>query len=147
MIPPNYRIAVVGLPSDIEKMRQAIPQNRRIQFLTGTLEDAICAIAQSRVILTMDSGNMHFANALNVPGIALFGKADPASIIPEKGSVLPIYERKFPCQPCESAHCSQPEVYCMNSLLPETVAKALIHVLETSPRTSCNSLSAATSSQ
>jgi heptosyltransferase-2 len=132
LIPSNYRIAVVGLQSDVEEMRQALPSNRRILYLTGTLEDAICAIARSRTVLTMDSGNMHFANALNVPGIAIFGKADPASIIPAEGSMLPVYEEKFPCQPCNSARCSQREVYCMNAILPETVARVLTHVLQDS---------------
>jgi len=133
MIPSDYRIAVVGLPSDIERMRQILPQNRQIDFLTGTLEEAISLIAQSRVVLTMDSGNMHFANVLNIPGIALFGKADPVSIIPKNGSMHPIYEKKFPCQPCNSAHCSQPQVYCMDSIPPQTVANALIRLLQNFP--------------
>jgi heptosyltransferase-2 len=133
MIPSDYRIAVVGLPGDIARMRQVLPQNRQIDYLTGTLEKAISLIAQSRVVFAMDSGNMHFANALNIPGIALFGKADPASIIPHNGSVRPIYERKFPCQPCNSAHCSQPQVYCMDSIRPETVASALIRLLQGFP--------------
>src|SRR5882762_4550332 len=132
MIPRNYRIAVAGLPDDIAKMQRALPKDRQIQFLAGTLEEAICAIAQSRAVLTMDSGSMHFASALNVPGITLFGKDDPASVISTGESILPIYERKFPCQPCRSVHCSQPEVYCMNSILPETVAKALINLLKSS---------------
>jgi heptosyltransferase-2 len=130
MIPPEYRIAVVGLPSDIERMRQVLPKNRQIELLTGTLEEAIGLIAQSRVILSMDSGNVHFANALNIPGIALFGKDDPASVIPQSGTMRPFYEKRFPCQPCNSKHCSQPQLYCMNSIAPESVADALIRLLQ-----------------
>ena len=130
MIPPEYRIAVVGLPSDIERMRQVLPKNRQIELLTGTLEEAIGLIARSGIILSMDSGNAHFANALNTPGIALFGKADPASIIPETGTVRPLYEKRFPCQPCNRARCSQPQVYCMDSIAPEAVAKALVRLLQ-----------------
>ncbi len=133
MIPSQYRIAVVGLPNDIDGMRQVLPKNRQIELLTGTLEKAISLIAQSRVVLTMDSGNVHFANALNVPGIALFGKADPASIILQSGTMRPLYEKRFPCQPCNSAHCSQPQVYCMDSIPPETVANALIRLLQNAP--------------
>src|SRR5260370_1363370 len=113
-------------------MQHALPQDRQIQFLTGTLEEAICAIARSRTVLTVDSGSMHFARALDVPGLALFGKDNPTTVIAAGGSILPIYERKFPCQPCNSVRCSQPEVYCMNSLLPETVAKTLIRLLRDS---------------
>jgi len=133
LIPSNYKIAVVGLPNDIEKLQKILPKNRHIQFVSGTLEDAVRAIANTRVVLSMDSGNMHFANALHLPGIALFGKADPKSIIPLDGSMHAFYEKKFPCQPCESAGCSQPEVYCMNSIFPEEVAKSLTRLLKKTP--------------
>lgn len=129
LIPHQYSIAVVGIPEDIEKMQQLLPADRGIQFLTGTLEASIVAIAQARVILTMDSGSVHFGNVLGVPGVALFGKSDPANIVPSDGSVLPIYERKHPCQPCGKATCSQPEVYCMTTIAPETVAGALLQLL------------------
>jgi len=132
LIPQQYSIAVVGLPEDIEKMQQLLPKNRGIHFLTGTLEASIVAIAQARVILTMDSGSVHFGNVLGVPGVALFGKSDPANIVPPDGSVLPIYERKHPCQPCGKATCNQPEVYCMTTIAPETVASALLHLLKPS---------------
>jgi heptosyltransferase-2 len=130
ILPPSYRIAVVGVPSDVEQLRSVLPKSRSIEFLCGTLEQAISCIARARSLLSMDSGAMHFANVLNVPAIALFGKADPTTIIPADGSVLPVYERKFPCQPCEQATCSQPEVYCMNSLSPETVGSAILKLLQ-----------------
>jgi heptosyltransferase-2 len=133
MIPPGYKIAVVGLPDDIEKLQRSLPVDRQIQFISGTLEDAIRAIARARVVLSMDSGNMHFANALHVPGIALFGKADPKNIIPGDGSMSAFYEKKFPCQPCESASCSQPELYCMKSIFPQEVAKSLTQLLRKVP--------------
>ncbi|HZW91425.1 MAG TPA: glycosyltransferase family 9 protein [Candidatus Eremiobacteraceae bacterium] len=130
MIPEKYRVAVLGLPQELELMRTALPPDRGIQFLTGTLQEAISAIARARVVLAMDSGAAHFAQVLHVPTVALFGKSDPQTIISREGSVMPIYERKFPCQPCGRAVCSQPEVYCMNTITAETVANALRRQLE-----------------
>jgi heptosyltransferase II len=130
LIPLHYRIAVLGLESDIEQARGALPPDRGIQFLTGSLEQAVTVIASARVLLAMDSGNVHVANFLDLPAVGLFGKSDPRSIIGHWGSVLPIYEQKFPCQPCGRATCNQQEVYCMNSIAPETVAKALVRLLE-----------------
>ena len=132
LIPAQYSIAVVGLEEDVKKMRQVLPEDRDVQFLTGTLEQAIAAIARARVVLSMDSGNVHFANFLGVPVVALFGKSDPASIVSPGGSILPIYERKHLCQPCGKATCNQREVYCMTSIAPETVANALLGLLRTS---------------
>jgi heptosyltransferase II len=134
LMPLRYRIAVLGLERDIEQARKMLPQDRGIQFLTGNLEQAITVIASARVLFAMDSGNVHFANFLGVPAVGLFGKSDPKSIVGGWGSVLPIYERKFACQPCGRATCNQREVYCMNSIAPETVAKVLVRLLENDNR-------------
>jgi heptosyltransferase II len=130
LMPVRYKIAVLGLEGDIEQVRRMLPPDRGIQFLTGSLEQAITVIASARVLFAMDSGNVHFANFLDVPAVGLFGKSDPESIVGCWGSVLPIYERKFACQPCGRATCNQPEVYCMNSIAPETVARVLVGLLE-----------------
>jgi heptosyltransferase-2 len=125
---------VLGLPAEIKGMRRVLPQDRGIEFLSGTLEQALIAIARARVVLALDSGAAHFAQFLNVPGVAIFGKSDPETIIGTKGSVVPIYEKKFACQPCGKVECNQPEVYCMNTITPETVAQAVCNLLAPSER-------------
>ena len=129
MIPSMNRIAVLGVPSDIEQMRGVLPIDRGIDFISGSLEDALIAIARASVVLAMYSGTAHFAQALRVPCVAIFGKSDPDVIIGRAGSVLPIYEQKFPCQPCGKAVCNQTEVYCMNTIAPDTVARKLLPLL------------------
>jgi heptosyltransferase-2 len=130
LMPLRYKIAVLGLERDIDQARKMLPADRGIQFLTGSLEQAVTVIASARVLFAMDSGNVHFANFLDVPAVGLFGKSDPKSIVGNWGSVVPIYEQKFPCQPCGRATCNQPEVYCMNAIAPETVAKVLVRLLD-----------------
>ncbi len=129
-LPARYRIAVLGLPEDVAALRQELPADRGIAYLTGSLEEAMMYIARSRVVLTMDSGNVHFAGVLGVRTVALFGKSDPATILASDPKTYPIYQRRFPCQPCERTTCNQSEVYCMNSILPATVAEAVIHLLD-----------------
>lgn len=133
LIPANFQIAVLGVPADIDHARQALPPDRGIRFFSGTLEEAIVMIASTRVLFSMDSGAAHFAACLNVPAVTLFGKSDPASIVGYRGSVRPLYERKFRCQPCGKTTCNQREIFCMNSIAPETVAKELLLLLDRSP--------------
>lgn len=130
-LPADCRIAVLGLPSDVAAMKQVMPADRNIEYLTGSLEEAIASIARTRVAFTMDSGTTFFADALGVPAIALFGASDPANVIGLEGPVVPIYELKWPCQPCGSARCRQKAVYCMNSIEPVRVAHALLRLLQT----------------
>lgn len=133
LIPESIRIAVLGLPEDLVALFGVLPRDRNIRYLRGGLEDALKSIAQARVVLTMDSGNVHFATTLGVAGVALFGKADPATILQPGGSVLPIYQRSFKCQPCQRASCNQPQLYCMNSIQPAKVAAELLRLLDSRP--------------
>ena len=129
LIPRHYRIALVGLPADIAAVKSHIPAERSLSCCSGTLEEALQTIARSRVALTMDSGPMFFAHTLGVPAVSLFGASDPANVIGRQSSVLPLYRRNCPCQPCGRAHCVQSSVRCMESHEPALVAQELMTLL------------------
>jgi heptosyltransferase-2 len=128
-IPTTYRLAVVGLPSDVEALKAALPQDRGIVYLTGSLEGSITSIARARVVLTMDSGNLHFARVLGVPTVALFGPSSPLTVITPSDLTVPIYEEKWPCQPCGNTRCKQKSVFCMDAIEPHYVAERLMELL------------------
>jgi ADP-heptose:LPS heptosyltransferase len=125
-LPRDWRIAVVGLPGDISEVKRSMPADRAISYVSGTIHDSIETLASARMVLVMDSGNMHFARVLGVPFLAVFGPTDPTRVIDPDGDGDTLYEQKFPCQPCMRAQCSQPEVYCMTSVEPVVVATRLI---------------------
>lgn len=124
-LPQNWSIAVLGLPDDICDVKRHIPGDRAISYVSGSIRESIQTLASARMLLVMDSGNMHFAQVLGVPSLAVFGYTDPASIVDPSGCVDTLYERRFPCQPCMRAQCSQPEIYCLTSVEPATVAARL----------------------
>ena len=128
-MPERYRIAVVGIPADVAAMKAALPADRNVHYSSGTLEHAIMVMASSRVLLTMDSGPMFFSQLLRRPTVSLFGASDPAHVIGHSSWVHPLYERKWPCQPCGSSHCTQKSVLCMESLDPRRVAAHLLDLL------------------
>jgi hypothetical protein len=122
----NHRIGVVGLPQDLDGIRAALPAVPGIQYIEGSLEEAIASIAKARVLLAMDSGTKSFASILGVPTVALYGPVDPATVLEGGGVVFPIYEKKWPCQPCGDSRCSQSTNYCLTSIEPGTVSAALL---------------------
>ncbi len=132
-LPTELRIAVLGLPQDIAAMQSVMPKDRQIDFFTGSLADAIIRIATCRVALTMDSGNAFFAQVLNVPAIALFGASDPANVIGFEGSVQPMFEQQFSCQPCGRTRCRYQDVMCMSTLTPHRVAERIRQLLAENP--------------
>ena len=125
-LPRQWRIAILGLPSDLTPLKQIMPRDRAVEYVTGSIGDSIATLASANILLIMDSGNMHFAQVLGVPAVAVFGYTNPADIIDLRGCVDAVYEQRFPCQPCRKAVCSQPEIYCLNSVEPKIVADRLI---------------------
>ena len=132
LLPADFRIAIVGLPSDLEPLRQIIQTERDTVFISGTLEEAITSLGRARVAMTMDSGSMFFANMLGVPTVALFGPSAPQFVIPERSNILPIYEQSLPCQPCRDATCRIGTIECMTRIAPGVVARRLIRAIEAS---------------
>ncbi len=132
-LPAELRIAVLGLPQDIAAMQSVLPDDRQIDYFTGSLADAITRIATCRVALTMDSGNAFFAQILNVPAVALFGASDPANVIGLEGPVQPLFEQKFSCQPCGRTQCQYQDVMCMSTLTPNRVAERIRQLLVENP--------------
>ncbi|WP_187143049.1 glycosyltransferase family 9 protein [Terriglobus albidus] len=135
LLPRDRRIGMLGLPHEIVEFRDKMPEDWQVEFLSGSLKNALMTIARARVMLCMDSGIVHVAKVLQVPTAAIFGKTDPVSVIgPEDDVITPIYERKFDCQPCGQRGCSQPELYCMNVVTPATVANVLTTLLQQTDR-------------
>ncbi len=124
LLPPGFRVAIVGLPSDLEPLRK-ITGNASVEFISGTLEEAIVSLGRARVVMTMDSGSMFFANMLGIPTVALFGPSAPQFVIPQPSNILPVYNKSLPCQPCRSATCSIVSIECMARIEPKLVAMRL----------------------
>jgi len=124
-LPAHWRVAFIGLPSDIDLIHKILPAASEVDLITGTIGKSLRTLASARLALVMDSGNMHFAQVLGLPAVAIFGYHDPSTVIDVTGCVEAIYDRRFPCQPCDKAICTQPEIYCINSVEPNLVAKRL----------------------
>jgi heptosyltransferase-2 len=130
LIPERYRVAILGLPADLEAMKSVLATDRPIIWLTGTLKDALISIARTRVVLAMDSGTGFFAAALGIAGVALFGASDPANVIGYDTTVSPMYSIGCRFQPCGSARCRQPSLLCMQALTPSMVGVVLCRMLQ-----------------
>lgn len=124
-IPDHWRVAITGLPDDVHSIQNVLPKGRHVEFITGTLEDAIKSIARTRLAVTMDSGPMFFAKMLGIPAIVLFGPSDPDRVVEFSPDIIRIFKRTWPCQPCSNERCHQKETYCMQSIDPLTVAKEI----------------------
>ena len=128
--PASYRVAVVGIPRDVALLRAALPADRAIAYVSGSLEEAIASIARSRVAFTMDSGSMFFADLLQVPTVALFGPSNPQNVMISGPNFIPLYRENWSCQPCRRPVCMQRQVYCMEAISPTLARSAILRLLQ-----------------
>jgi hypothetical protein len=127
----DLRVVVLGLLEELRPIRESLSPHPNIAFAIGSIEEAVTTISQSRVLITMDSGPMHFGDALNVATVSLFGPTNPSEILPSFSAVLPLYEEKLSCQPCWNSRCIQGAVYCMELLTPAMVEQRVRSILRT----------------
>lgn len=84
------------------------------------------------LMITVDSGPMHVAAALNVPVLALFGATDPNKTGPYGPGHIALQRGGLDCQPCHSRWCLRPgrDLLCMRDLQPERVFSAALEMLQ-----------------
>jgi lipopolysaccharide heptosyltransferase II len=91
------------------------------------LAEFIAVLKHARALISNDTGPMHFAAALDVPVVALFGptSVEKWSPLGEKARVL----RAAGCSCEPTLHDCQRTVHCMTGIAPETVFQNLLEVL------------------
>jgi lipopolysaccharide heptosyltransferase I len=93
-----------------------------------SLKQLAAVLARADLMITVDSGPMHVAAALNTRVLALFGPTDPARTGPRgPGRVL---RRPLPCSPCLRRRCQIPDTRrCMRDLEVDEVLAAAAELL------------------
>ncbi len=88
-----------------------------------TLEQALCAIAASKYVVSNDSGLMHVAAAFGVRQVAVFGSSSPLHTPPlnEHAVVVwlknePDYQPPLDCAPCYKRTCPFVHTRCLNDI-------------------------------
>ena len=94
----------------------------------SSLEEVIAATRRARAVVGVDSGPLHLAAALDVPGVAIYGQTDPARNGPYGDSFTVLRSRgvEKSYQRGEEIHASMWEIR------PEQVWDALANVLHAS---------------
>jgi heptosyltransferase I len=99
-----------------------------------TLPELAALIAESRAMVTNDSGPMHVAAAVGTPVVAIFGPTDPGRTGPY-GPGHHVLDRRAPCAPCFRRHClyagGDKALCCLKNVPADEVARHLEEVLKT----------------
>lgn len=97
-----------------------------------TLDQALSAIAATKIIVSNDSGLMHVAAAFSVPQVAVFGSSSPLHTPPlnDRAQVLWLkndasYQPPLDCAPCFQRVCPLGHTRCLVDVTPQRVLATL----------------------
>jgi ADP-heptose:LPS heptosyltransferase len=97
------------------------------------LNELIKVMAKSKLVLSVDSGSAHLANAIGVPVIDIHGADDESNTVPfNHDFITNIRHGKLPCEPCVKNICplyDSPQ--CLEQLDEQLILNAVIKQLST----------------
>ncbi len=96
------------------------------------LEELIL-MSHLRVMLSMDSGNMHLASLVNTPVVSIWGATHPyAGFMGWHQSPDNAVQLDMPCRPCSiygNKPCMRGDFACMKNISPELIVEKVENVL------------------
>jgi lipopolysaccharide heptosyltransferase II len=118
------QIRIVGGPDNAgpgEALARQIGE--RARNLCGKTDlPGLCSLLKSMdLVIAVDSGPMHWADAMGVPLIAVFGATDPARTGPYWQRDHVLAKDGLDCRPCHSRTCARGDLACLQTLEVEPV--------------------------
>ncbi|MGD9613647.1 MAG: glycosyltransferase family 9 protein, partial [Kiritimatiellia bacterium] len=87
----------------------------------------LCSLLKGMdLLVTVDSGPMHWADALGVPLVAVFGATDPGRTGPYRQLDHVVTKAGLACRPCHARTCARDDLACLRTLDVETVFQAAL---------------------
>ncbi len=87
----------------------------------------LCSVLKEMdLLITVDSGPMHWADAMGVPLVAIFGATDPARTGPYHQLDHVVTQPGLDCRPCHSRSCAREDLACLRTLEVEAVFQSAL---------------------
>ncbi len=121
------RIDVVGGASDAaagESLARQIGEGCRNLCGKTDLPGLCGGLKGKDLLVGVDSGPLHWADALGVPLVAIYGATDPARTGPWRQRDSVVVKADLDCRPCHSRTCRRGDLACLNDLDVDTVLRA-----------------------
>ena len=128
------RIVLTGGPGEKEIGRDiASAMHHDVINMVGqtSVRQMMALLANSRLLVTNDSGPMHVASAFDIPIVAVFGSTDHTTTCPASERVR-IVRKETDCAPCLLRQCPT-DHRCMTAIEAQDVFSAACALLDGTP--------------
>lgn len=101
---PDLRILILGGGDNERLLSEGLEKEfSNVRSLVGKfeMEVELCIIAQCKVLLTMDSANLHLGALVDIPIVSIWGPNDPSlGFYPASLPLSNAIYKNLPCRPC-----------------------------------------------
>lgn len=133
----DYQVLILGGgKKEQKKVDRLISEYPSIISLINRISfsEEILLVAQSHVVLTMDSANLHLASLLDTPVLSVWGSTAPENgYYPEKESTDNAIIKRLDCQPCSifgQSECTNSKQYECLDIDPGLIIDKIKHIVD-----------------
>ena len=117
----------------MEQWAQKYPNVESVVGRLADMGEELRLMSRLRVVLAMDSGNMHLASLAGVPVVSVWGATHPLGGFLAWGQSLDdAVQLNLPCRPCSiygSKPCRYGDYRCLTTLSPDLLVEAVLSFL------------------
>ena len=133
---PEVRIYLFGGPdeqAELDKWAADLPDNCVNLAGRQTIEDDLCCMANLKLMVSMDSANMHLASLVGLRCLSIWGATHRyAGFMGYHQSEDDCIELALPCRPCSiygNKPCKYGDYRCLTRIEPKIVAQRIKEIL------------------
>lgn len=132
----NYRIFLFGGGKEEKELLEHWAANcPNVQSLAGKLKlnEELALMSHLKVMVTMDSGNMHLASLVGIPVVSVWGATHPfAGFMGWGQSIDNAVQTDLPCRPCSifgDKPCFRKDYACLRQITPQQIIEKIETIL------------------
>ena len=118
----------------MEQWEQKYPNVESVVGRLADMGEELRLMSRLRLVLAMDSGNMHLASLAGVPVVSVWGATHPLGGFLAWGQSMDnVIQDDLPCRPCSiygNKPCKYGDYRCLTGISPERVIEAVNRILE-----------------
>lgn len=129
LLSQNTHIYLFGAGAEektlMEEWERKYPQVESVVGRLADMGEELRLMSRLRLVLSMDSGNMHLASLAGVPVVSIWGATHPlAGFLGWGQSLDNVIQENLPCRPCSiygSKPCRYGDYRCLTNIPPERI--------------------------
>jgi heptosyltransferase-2 len=131
-----YQIVLTAAPSEekfIDLVVNQLKSTDRLINLAGktSIIELGWVLKHASIVVSTDTGNAHFANALNTPAVVLFGPGRQQRCHPYKTEILRSLQLlEMSCVPCRKELCKFGDNRCLTNIPNASIIEAMSDLLK-----------------